>query len=106
MLKKVFNFIKNKYFITILGLAVWVTFFDRYDMIEQYQSRQKLKHLETDRGYFKDEIKKNQKDIQELQTNAVSLEKFAREKYLMKKDDEDIFVIIDKSQHKDSVLAE
>ena len=62
--------------------------------------------METDRGYFRDEIKKNQKDIQELQTNAVSLEKFAREKYLMKKDDEDIFVIIDKSQHKDSVLAE
>jgi len=89
-----------------MGLTVWLTFFDRYDLVAQYDSRQRLKQLEADRQYFRDEIHKSQEDMHELQTNAASLEKFAREKYLMKKDDEDIFVIIDKTQSKDSTRTE
>jgi cell division protein FtsB len=105
VLKKILNVIKNKYFLTILGLSIWLTFFDRYDLVAQYESRQRLKQLEADRQYFRDEILKSQIDMHDLQTNAASLEKFAREKYLMKKDDEDIFVIIDKGAGKDTVPA-
>ena len=97
-LKKAIPFLKNKYFITGFFMLVWISFFDKYDLVTQYQARQSLKQLEKDKDYYTQEIKKNQEEIQELQTNDRSLEKFAREKYMMKKDDEDIFLIIDKSQ--------
>ena len=96
--KKYLPYFKNKYVLTILGVVVWISFFDKYDLVTQYQARQALKQLEKDKHYYAAEIKKNQEEINELQTNAQSLEKFAREKYLMKKDDEVVFLIIDKSQ--------
>ena len=96
-LKKYLPFFKNKYVITILAVLVWISFFDKYDLVTQYQARQALSQLEKDKQYYTDEIKKNQNEINELETNATSLEKFAREKYMMKKDDEDIFLIIDKT---------
>jgi cell division protein FtsB len=77
---------------------VWILFFDRYDLFSQLEQRKELKKLQTDRDYYKSEIEKNSKDLKELQTNPVTLEKYAREKYLMKKDDEEIFVIIDKTK--------
>ena len=96
--KKVFPYLKNKYILTIIGVVVWIAFFDKYDLVSQYQARQALKQLEKDKQYYTEEIRKNQEEINELQTNAQSLEKFAREKYLMKKDNEDVFLIIDKSE--------
>lgn len=102
---KILPYLKNKYIITGLGVLVWISFFDKYDLISQYQARKALSQLEKDKQYYADEIKKNQAEINELQTNAQSLEKFAREKYLMKKDDEDVFLIIDKS-NPDSLAKE
>ena len=96
--KKFFPLFKNKYVLTIVGVVVWISFFDKYDLVTQYQARQALAQLEKDKHYYADEIKKNQEEINELQTNAQSLEKFAREKYMMKKDDEDVFIIIDKTE--------
>ena len=96
--KKFLLYFKNKYVLTLLGVLVWIAFFDKYDLVTQYKARQDLRHLEKDKQYYADEIKKNQEEINELQTNAQSLEKFAREKYMMKKEDEDIFLIIDKTQ--------
>jgi cell division protein FtsB len=56
--------------------------------------RQKLRSLETEKKYYINEIAQNKKDLLELRTNPANLEKFAREKYLMKKENEDIFVIV------------
>lgn len=97
-MKNIIKFIKNKYAVTFLILLVWLLFFDRYDLFLQLEQRKELKKLQTDRDYYKLEIQKNSKDLKELQTNPVTLEKYAREKYLMKKDDEEIFVIIDKTK--------
>ena len=55
---------------------------------------QKLRGLESDRDYIKKEIKIIEKDIYDLSTDKEHLEKFAREKYLMKKENEDVFVIV------------
>ncbi len=96
-IKKYLPVFKNKYVLTSLAVVVWISFFDKYDLISQYQARQALKHLEKDKEYYASEIKKNQQEMNDLQTNAQSLEKFAREKYLMKMEDEDVFLIIDKS---------
>ena len=84
----------NKYFISVLAVLVWVTFFDKDDLLSQYQLRKKLHQLRTEQNYYGTEIEKNKNDINELRTNPDNLEKFAREKYLMKKDNEDIFLIV------------
>ena len=97
--KLILPFILNKYFISVLAICVWVTFFDKDDLFSQYELTQKLKQLKAEEKYYQMEIEKNKNDMNELRTNPRNLEKFAREKYLMKKDNEEIFVIV-----KDTVL--
>jgi len=69
-------------------------FFDRNNLISQFELRSKLNQLKEDKQYYIEEIKKDRKDMLELLSNPKNLEKFAREKYLMKKDNEDIFLIV------------
>ena len=71
-----------------------MSFFDKNDLFSQYELIQKLKKLQAEEKYYQTEIEKNTNDMNELRTNPASLEKFAREKYLMKKDNEEIFVIV------------
>lgn len=94
-MKKIVSFLKNKYLLTIIGLVVWVVFFDKNDLNTQIDLRQQVKQLEKERNYFSQEISVITSDIKELTTNPNTLEKFAREKYLMKRNNEDIFVIVE-----------
>lgn len=89
------SFLKNKYLLVIVGLAIWLLFFDRNDLFTQMERRAEVKKLESERDYYTNEIKRNQNEIQELRSNPKQLEKFAREHYLMKKDNEEIFVIVE-----------
>lgn len=73
---------------------MWIAFFDKNDFMSQYELRKKLQQLRTEQQYYLDEIVKSKNDMNELRTNPSNLEKFAREKYLMKKDNEEIFVIV------------
>jgi len=93
--KKIFNIIRNKYLLTIIGLVVWIVFFDKNDLKTQLELRDDVKKLQEERNYYAAEIKQITSDISELNTNPETLEKFAREKYLMKKDNEDVFVIVE-----------
>lgn len=88
--------LKNKYFLVIIGLVVWLLYFDRNDVFTQLELISKCNKLKTERDYYIAEIEKNKNEINELQNNMESLETFAREKYLMKKDNEDVFVFIQK----------
>ena len=92
-LKKLFPYLKNKYVLTVLAFLIWMMFFDRNDVFMQFSQRSKLRVMQQDKLYFKEEIEKNQKIMDDLMNNPETLEKFAREKYLMKKDDEDVYVI-------------
>ena len=94
--KKILKILKNKFLLTIIGLGVWLTFFDRNDIFTQYDLKQQVNKLEKEKNYYVAEIASNKKNIDELQTNQKSLEKFARETYLMKKDNEEVFVIVKK----------
>ncbi len=94
MLKKLLPHFKNKYVLTLLIFITWMLFFDRNDIISQIGMRSKLSQMKQDKLYYTEEIEKNKKEMEELMTNPKTLEKFAREKYLMKKDDEDVFVIV------------
>ena len=86
---------KNKYFLTVLGLAVWIIFFDKNDIRTQIELRKEVKALEEEKKYYQKEINQITSDLRELNTNPKTLEKFAREKYYMKRDNEDIFVIVE-----------
>lgn len=78
--------------ITVVALIVWVGFFDQNNFITQYDFIKELKSLEKDKAFFIEELNKTRQELNDLTTNPVTLEKFAREKYFMKKDNEEIFV--------------
>lgn len=91
-----FKIIKNKYFLTIVALIVWLVFFDKNDVFTQYELIQKCQKLEKDKEYYLREIDNNKLNLNELRTNKKSLETFSREKYLMKKENEDVYVFVTK----------
>jgi cell division protein FtsB len=71
-------------------------FFDSNDLISRYRMSAKLSQLEDEKEYYLEKIEEVKKDQNELMGNRELLEKFAREKYLMKKETEDIFIIQEK----------
>ncbi|HLG34015.1 MAG TPA: septum formation initiator family protein [Bacteroidia bacterium] len=93
-IKRLLPHLKDKYVLATLIFLVWLTFFDRNDFFAQHTYSSKLKELETEKQYYIDEIQKNKTALASLMGNKKNLEKFAREKYLMKKDNEDIFLVV------------
>lgn len=87
---------RNKYFLSFTGLLVWITFFDKNDVFSQYELIQKCNKLEKEKEYYISEIESNRRNLLELKTNKKSLETFSREQYLMKKENEDVFVFVSK----------
>lgn len=90
---KIPNFIRSRYFIAGCVFIVWVSFFDENNLIERLQLINQLKQLEKDEKYYLKQIDKDKNRLNELRYNK-NLEKFAREQYLMKKPNEDIYVIL------------
>lgn len=88
--------IKNKYFLTVIALVTWLLFFDKNDVFTQYELIEKCRKLEKDKNYYLAEIENNKANLNELRTNKKSLETFSRETYLMKKENEDVFVFVTK----------
>ncbi|CAN5548131.1 hypothetical protein BH11BAC1_BH11BAC1_05920 [soil metagenome] len=88
-------FVYNRYMFTFLGFLVWLSFFDKHDFILQHSYRNKLSDLIHEREYYITQIEINKTDMKELFTNNRNLEKFAREKYYMKRDNEEVFVFVD-----------
>lgn len=95
-LKRLFNRFNNFYLLFLTVFAVWMLFFDGNNIYEQIQTQKKISQLEQDKAYYKKNILSLQKEIKELQANPKQLEKFAREKYKMKKPKEDVYVIVEK----------
>lgn len=93
-MKRLLELFKNKYFVATVAFAVWMLFFDKNDLLAQYEYRSQVNKLQEEKGFYEKEIKQVKKDLSELNTNLNTAEKFAREKYLMKKDNEDVFVIV------------
>ena len=87
-------YVKNKYAISLLVFIIWVSFFDENRLISRVSQRAELNKLEEQKEYYREQIEINKKRLNELRTNKNNLEKFAREQYLMKKPNEDIFVVV------------
>lgn len=93
MLKKLPPIFKNFYFITGITFLIWMIFMDSNDLISRFKMSAKLRSLQNEKEYYEEKIVEVEKDRKELMTNKELLEKFAREKYLMKKETEDVFII-------------
>ena len=88
-------FFRSVYFIAALLFAVWMCFFDENNFITQYRRYAELSDLIEKREYYLEQIAKTDKEYKELTTNPETQEKFAREHYWMKRDNEDVFVIVE-----------
>jgi cell division protein DivIC len=96
MLQRIPKFFRNFYFITGILFLVWMLFFDSNDFITQYRMSRELRDKEKDKEYYLEKMAEVQQDREELMGNPTLLEKFAREKYLMKRPGEDVFIIVPK----------
>ena len=85
--------LRNKYSLSLILFFVWIVFFDSNNLIERTIGLKRVHQLERDKIFYEDKIKEDQARLEELESNPANLEKFAREQYLMKKDNEDIFIV-------------
>lgn len=86
--------LRNKYLIAVLVLLVWLLVFDRNSLIDRVKYIRTLNELEDEKQYYIEKIDEDSRRLTELRTDKDNLEKFAREQYFMKKENEDIFVIV------------
>ncbi|MBC7418325.1 MAG: septum formation initiator family protein [Pedobacter sp.] len=93
-MQRLLDLFRNKYFLATLAFFFWIMFFDKNDMMSQYEYRTEANKLQNEKEYYEKETAQVKTDLTELSTNLNMAEKFAREKYFMKKDNEDVFVII------------
>ena len=99
MINKVFNrippFFRNFYFLAIFFFLVWMLFFDSNDIITQSRLTGKLADLKEAKSFYEEKIIEVKNDREALLNDKKLLEKIAREKYFMKKDGEEIFVLVE-----------
>ena len=89
------KFTRNFYFLFSFFFVTWMLFIDTNDLYTQYKLNQKRKNLESDKDYYLKKISEVKQDRDELFSNDERLEKYAREKYLMKKETEDLFIVVE-----------
>ncbi len=92
-MKKIHPVLKNKYLLTGIAFAIWMVFFDRNDLTLQFRRINELNKLEESEKTMALQISNTKKELKLLKTNPETLEKYAREKYLMKKDNEELFIV-------------
>jgi len=85
--------LRNKFFIAFAAFVVWMLFFDERDIFTMRHHRQELRELQKSREYYTDQINKEKTELEKLKNDPAILEKYAREKYYMKRDDEDLYLL-------------
>jgi hypothetical protein len=93
IIQKIPKQLRNKYSIAIFLFIIWIIFFDNYNLIKQYKIKKNIKELEENKLFYSNEIEKDSIEYKELLNNEEERERFAREKFLMKKENEDIYII-------------
>lgn len=90
--------LRNKYLITFVVFLVWIFFIDTFDIITQIRMNNEFKQLKEQQEFYKAEIEKDSTKVYNLNNNPEDQERFARERFLMKKDNEDVFIVRDKKE--------
>ncbi len=96
MFSRIPSWLKNKYLISLLVFGLVILFFDKNDLFTQANRRQQLRDLEESKAHYTREIEAERKELEQLKSNPAKLEQYAREKHLMKKDNEDLFLVSEK----------
>ena len=100
MKTRLLKVITNKYFLAPVLMLVWVFFFDANNFFTQLESREQLRKLRDERVYYQERIEEVRKNYKELSSNPQTMEKYARERYFMKKANEEIFLVVEESRKK------
>lgn len=87
------DWMSNKYFIVTTCFVAWMLFLDQYNLFTQWERRTQILNLERQIRYYDQEILKTNEEKNALFGNLENLEKFARETYWMKRDNEDLFIL-------------
>lgn len=103
---RVVKFVWNRYFILTLAFAVWMIFFDQNSFFVHRELDKQIKLLEVDEQYYQEHLDTESEKLNQLNSNPAEIERIAREKHFLKKDDEDIFIIqqekVTKPQNKEN----
>jgi len=91
--KNIFKKVVNKYTITIAIFLFFLFMGEKHNAIQRIEYKKKINALEKEIDYYKSEIERKQEQLKQLESDNKDLEKFAREHYMMKSPDEDIFQI-------------
>lgn len=94
-LDRIPRLLRSRYFLIGFGFAIWIMFFDRNNIVAQFKVQRSMEELVEKKAYFETEIGKVKRDKRDLFSSEASIEKFARERYFMKRDNEDVFIIIE-----------
>ncbi|MEO8235959.1 MAG: septum formation initiator family protein [Flavobacterium sp.] len=87
-----YKILLNKYVIVSVFFVTWILFLDNYSYLDHRVLNKEINELEDNKIYYQEEIRKDKDQIKKLK-NPAQIEKYAREKYYMKKDSEDIYII-------------
>lgn len=90
---KTASFLLNKFLLTALGFLAWMMFFDNDNFFTQRERRRELAEKQAGIRYFQEKIKEDRRFSTDITSDPAILEKYAREKYKMKRDNEDLFLI-------------
>ena len=93
LLNSISSFLRNKYFLALTCFVAWMLFFDRDDVFTQMERKRELTRIKASKSYYANQIKQDKNFSKDLQFNASAIEKLAREKYLMKRDNEDLYLV-------------
>lgn len=86
------KFLGNRYVVILIFFGIWLLFLDDASYLQHRTLNKEIKTLESNKKYYEDEIRKDQKQIKEL-NNTEKVEHYAREKYYMQKPNEDVYII-------------
>ena len=100
--KNIIHLFRNKYILALTVFTVLMLFIDRNDIFNQFQRKKQLNDLLASKKYYQQQIDQTKKNLADLQNNAAALEKYARERYLLKRDNEYVFIVGDESSQKSS----
>ena len=95
VIKKIIPILINRYFLVLVGFAVWMLFFDQRDYFQQKERGAELKKVEAAKKYYNEEIEQTKKQLNNLQNNPAAIEKYARERYLLKREGEEVYLFQD-----------
>ncbi|UYQ92301.1 septum formation initiator family protein [Chitinophaga horti] len=93
--------VRNKYVVTTAAFILWLAFLDRNNMLSQYELTAEVNKMEAQKEFYRENNDATRKESQELLSSMEKLEKFAREQYKMKKDNEDVFLIMPEKPKED-----